>query len=231
MTSPLQILRAQTQVLHQALEATPIAQALMAPDLTLPRYANILAVWAAGWQILEPALFAAPFASTVPHLLPFPRSRCAQADLHYLDSLAVFDRSRRAVPADPDAGAGAAATATWAGIPPSLSGFIGVCYVLRGASLGGKVIARHLDRTLGLDATHGAAFFNAESGEGLSWVQWMDRAQQALLKENEIDAACHAAAATFSLLLGLFSEPQRDLVSASAHRYPAPATAGSDTRG
>ena len=220
VTSSLQLLRAQTQVLHQALEATPMAQALLAPDLTLPRYADILAVWADGWQILEPALFAASFAATVPHLLPFPRSRCAQADLHYLASNAGLDHSNRSVQADSDAGA----TAAWAGMPLTLSGFIGVCYVLRGASLGGKVIARHLHRTLGLDAANGAAFFNAESGDGLSWVQWMGRAEQTLLQEDDIEAACQAAAETFALLLALFSVPQHRLANASSHRHPPPAT-------
>ena len=114
-----------------------------------------------------------------------------------------------------------------ANLSSNLSSFIGVCYVLRGASLGGKVIARHLDDTLRLDAAHGAAFFNAESGDGLGWVQWMRSADQVLLAENDLDAACLSAGATFALLLKLFSEPQ-DSVTISASKLVDPAAAGAD---
>lgn len=212
MSSPLQRLRAQTQVLHQALEATPVAQALLSPGLTLAAYTEILSVWAAGWQTLEPALFAAPYARTVPHLLPIPRLQQAQADLQYLDALRACDQSARSSHAERLA----AAAGVWAGTPASLSGFIGVCYVLRGASLGGMVIARHLERTLALDAAHGAAFFNAESGDGLSWVQWMRSADAALLADDDIDAACRAAGDTFALLLHLFSAPPIAVAGAPA---------------
>ncbi len=201
MSSPLQILRAHTQALHQSLEATAVARALLAPDLTVAGYAAILGVWAAGWQILEPALFATPFARTVPQLLPIPRAHLTFTDLHYLDAMLVADPATRSARADR---CGTAA-GVWAGTPTTLSGFIGACYVLRGASLGGKVISRHLERTLGLDAAHGAAFFNAESGDGLGWMQWMRCADEVLLTENDVDAACRAAADTFGLLVQMFS--------------------------
>lgn len=210
MSSPLQTLRAHTQALHLTLEATPVAQALLSPTLTRTRYADILRMWAAGWHVLEPELFTHRFAQLVPQLLPFARAQRAQADLAYLDMLNARDGAARSGRAD----LCSTAAGAWAGTPASLSGFIGVCYVLRGASLGGKVIARHLERTLGLDADHGAGFFNAESGDGLSWVQWMRSADDVLLAENAIDDACRAAVDTFALLLNLFGEP---LVDTAVH--------------
>ena len=208
VSSPVQLLRAHTQALHQALEATPAARALLSPHLKLAGYADILGVWAAAWLMLEPAVFATPVATDLPELLPFPRARLAQADLQYLGCDGAA-RSGSAGPRPFDTLDG-----VWTGTLASRSGFIGTCYVLRGASLGGRVIARHLELTLGLDAAHGAAFFNAESGDGLSWVQWMRRADQVLMAEDAIDDACRAAADTFALLLELFGGTHLDAADA-----------------
>ena len=197
LKSPLQSLRRQTHALHKALEETAVARALLSTELTLAQYAQVLAVWHAAWQRLEQGLFDSPFAKEVPHLLPFPRAQLAQGDLAYLDSIACAPDVHNLVQH--------AVTRSLDEMPASLSGFIGMCYVLRGASLGGKVIAKHLNATLALNDGKGTAFFNAESSDSLSWVQWMQRADQVLLSENDVDAACRWACATFELLLESFS--------------------------
>jgi len=52
----------------------------------------------------------------------------------------------------------------------SAAAAFGCLYVLEGATLGGRVISRHLERTLGLDAGCGAHFFNCYGAEsGARW--------------------------------------------------------------
>jgi len=77
----------------------------------------------------------------------------------------------------------------------------GYLYVFEGATLGGALIARHLDRTLGYTRTGGAAFFGSYGDEvGPMWKQFtgaLDRyAEQAAAEAEIVDAACE----TFSLL-------------------------------
>jgi len=51
---------------------------------------------------------------------------------------------------------------------PSLATAFGTLYVLEGASLGGQIISRHVEKQFGYTAAHGAQFFNgygARTGE------------------------------------------------------------------
>lgn len=58
--------------------------------------------------------------------------------------------------------------------PPKLESFahvLGAMYVLEGATLGGQVIGRHLQKQLGLSADSGAAFFNSYADRvGPMWI-------------------------------------------------------------
>jgi len=46
---------------------------------------------------------------------------------------------------------------------------LGAIYVVEGSVLGGRVIGRHLDATLGLTAANGASFFAVPDSVGLRW--------------------------------------------------------------
>ncbi|TDE12857.1 biliverdin-producing heme oxygenase [Dyadobacter psychrotolerans] len=47
---------------------------------------------------------------------------------------------------------------------------LGVMYVLEGSTLGGKILYKHINNTLGLDASHGASYFWGYGTEtGLLW--------------------------------------------------------------
>jgi heme oxygenase len=55
--------------------------------------------------------------------------------------------------------------------PPSRA--LGSLYVLEGATLGGQIISRHLQATLGLNQKRGAAFFNGYGSEnGQMWREF-----------------------------------------------------------
>jgi heme oxygenase len=196
LSSPIQSLRLHTQSLHAGLENTAIARDLLSPSLTLPRYANILTAWADAWTILEQTLQHAEYARAAPHLLPVARVDHAIADLRVLGHTPAPTRML--------------ATQRMTLAPSSLSAFLGICYVARGAALGGKVIAKHLATTLGIGPANGAAFFGGEDREMLTWVQWMRGADALLLSCDDIDAAKQAAAGTFQLLTAIFSREVRD---------------------
>jgi heme oxygenase len=191
LSSPIQSLRLHTHSLHAELENTALARDLLSPSLTLARYTEILRAWAEAWIILEDVLQHSEFALIAPELVPAARGNRAIADLRYLGQAAVTT----AIPAAPRSMC----------TPSQLSGFLGICYVVRGASLGGKVIAKHLATTLGLGPANGAAFFAGDAHDALTWVQWMRHADALLLSLDDVDEAKHAAGKTFRLLTAIFS--------------------------
>lgn len=195
-SDPVGALRSHTRLLHIALENSSVASALLSPGITLARYAEILVIWSTAWQAIEQWLYKSPFGNEVAILLPRPRARRAAADLAYLSR-----SGNRFPPAAPPCSA--FDTADFESV--NLSGFIGICYVVVGASLGSIVIARHLDTTLAVNAEKGASFFSAGSEDDLSWTQWVRCANEVLTSENDIASACDGARLAFEILLTAFS--------------------------
>lgn len=195
---PINTLRSHTRFLHHALEKTATARALLSPAITLERYAENLVIWAGAWQTVEHWLSESPFAKKVPQLLPRPKAWLAEVDLAYLYSHSGIQPSDRSLHHS--------TVKAFSAEPVNLSGFIGVCYVLVGAARGSAVIAKHLETTLAVKAGHGASFFSVGSEDDLSWPQWLRSANEVLMTENGIHAACHWASTTFELFLTAFSE-------------------------
>lgn len=82
---------------------------------------------------------------------------------------------------------------------PSYAARWGIEYVLRGASLGGRVLARHLDRLLGVGTSHGRQFFvDKGEGAGTPWRSFIQQLDLALLTRVDRRLASDAAVATFS---------------------------------
>ena len=81
----------------------------------------------------------------------------------------------------------------------SASHAMGVLYVLEGATLGGQIIQRHVQRSLGLDASTGAAFF-VGYGERTRqmWMQFTAHVERAA--GLEIAETTRAAVETFDAL-------------------------------
>ena len=64
------------------------------------------------------------------------------------------------------------ASAGTAALPPlaTEADALGCFYVLEGSALGGQIVSRHVERTLGLDARTGAAYFNGDgAATGSRW--------------------------------------------------------------
>ncbi len=80
----------------------------------------------------------------------------------------------------------------------SIAQAFGCLYVLEGATLGGRVLCRHFNQTLGLDVHNGSAFF-AGYGEatGAMWALFGERLTAANVDET---AAIQSACQTFQTL-------------------------------
>lgn len=207
----LPALRRHTAALHQQLEALPLARAMLAPALDLPRYRRALAAWADAWWPLEQAIAGSPHAEPLADLLPPARHALALADLHWLD------RAAPPVPAaaapwrsdgDGNGGAQAAALRALQAATDTPAALLGLCYVLRGASLGSQVIAAHLRTTLALDGGNGASFFATRHAHALGWPAWMAAADRRLGGATATAQACQGAAAGFGQMMAAFQRWQ-----------------------
>ncbi|MEQ8234864.1 MAG: biliverdin-producing heme oxygenase [Gammaproteobacteria bacterium] len=166
-------LRTATAAVHDALERE---LDLLRPDLTLDEYATVLARMAAFYAPLERRIHGLPdLAAQVPALTARRKLPLLERDLRALAARGVAWSAGDHVPD--------ALLPCVDAVPTAL----GCLYVLEGATLGGRVIAPHLARCLGLSATDGAAF-HAGYGDatGRMW-----RGMQGALR-----AAGHGAART-----------------------------------
>jgi heme oxygenase len=89
--------------------------------------------------------------------------------------------------------------------PPRLDGsaeLIGALYVIEGSTLGGQVIARRIEASLGLSATSGARFFNGWGAETEArWQRFWDFAGTRCTGEAGLALATATATSLFDALL------------------------------
>jgi heme oxygenase len=189
------VLRERTQVRHTALERTPLACDLMSHQLTPTRYVEILNVWVSAWAALEDCIANAPCAAQVETLLPPRRARLGQEDLQYWLAQGYAKQPISAPIGHAFSQLG----------PTDKAGLLGVCYVARGASLGGQVIARHLTNTLALNEGRGIAFFAPGEEPALTWPQWSHALDAQLDTPAAVERAVLWADATFAALETAFS--------------------------
>ncbi len=193
MVAVARILRENTRVAHEALERTPLARDLMSPHLTTLRYVEILSIWAATWNALETCIWTSPVAHEFSDLLPPRCVHLAHEDLLYWRQQGyVIDDQFGRVSHD------------WAALRPTqVAALAGVCYVARGASLGSKVIAVHLEKTLHLSPGCGMSFFAPGAPEDTSpvtWPQWAARLDAQLDSPEAVALAVVWANAAFAAL-------------------------------
>lgn len=157
-----QQLRAATRAEHLALESQPMLRRLVSPELTLAEYGHTHRAMCAFYLGLEPVL----------------ESRWAR--LRHKRSTQGYQFERRSpwlIRDLEDLGQSvpAAASAGWE--RPMRDGYtLGVLYVLEGAALGARVIARSLSASVGVDADWGARHY-VESARGNRWpsfCRWLE---------------------------------------------------------
>ncbi len=85
----------------------------------------------------------------------------------------------------------------------SFAGALGCLYVIEGATLGGQIIARHLWRTLGIDALGGGSFhagYGSDAGRMWQAFRALVTAYNASAAPDDEEHVIHAARSTFDCL-------------------------------
>ena len=182
-------LKEETAPQHARIERNPVLQALMSLQLSADLYRIVLErlygfysaqeAWMAGRG--EWARLGFPFEAR--RKAPLLRRDLMALGLggEDIDRLTRFSR-----PAASD----------------TFSDVVGCLYVMEGATLGGQLIARHLRKVLGLDASQGAAFHHSYGAAvGPMWKAYCGMAERcAVTGLVEPDAVVQAARATFDAL-------------------------------
>jgi len=155
----LERLKRETRPAHDAIEANPRLARLTAPDLQRREY---LAILARLWGFHQPV--EAQLCALLQELEPeLDLARRAKAGLLQRD-LAGFGLPVEALPQCP-----------WR-LRPEPAFAWGVLYVLEGATLGGRVILKRLEASLGLGPTGGAAYYAGYGEEtGAMWQRFRAR--------------------------------------------------------
>jgi heme oxygenase len=184
-------LKRETAALHQCLEAR---LGLLEPPLSIHRYRQVLERFFGFYAPLEIRL--ARLAAAGPRI-GFPLR--ARAGLIESDLLAL-GLSRRELTELP-----------WCAELPPLScpdHLAGCLYVLEGACLGGQVVARALQRQLGVTKGSGASFFVGDAdGTAARWrlvLTWLEEMAPAGARTEQIVASARETFVTF----GRWLEPQ-----------------------
>ncbi len=185
----LQRLKAATSAEHDAIE---VALDLMSPGLSLTDYHRRLRRYHGFYAPIEPLIgAAADWQHWRLDITARTKTAWLAADLAYL-------RDRNEL-----GSAAASALPLCRALPPldTAAAAFGCLYVLEGASLGGRVISRHIERQLGLNATHGARFFHGYGEQtGAMWKEFRTAlsafADQPALEDQVVTSAI----ATFTAL-------------------------------
>ncbi len=204
-TEPLiRALRHATADDHVAVECLPVMAALMAPTVTWDDYRRYLERMAQVYGTLEPPLLASLDGALVAQPDPIPAVRPKLPAL--LRDLAALGIPAPSIAARPD--------------PGGLSETLGGLYVLEGATLGSRVIARHLRRYLqdgAGDPLGSAAFMGLhDDAQGpsasLGWRQFGDSLdalaeRELIARDRVVEGARVAFAWVYLILAGPPSPP------------------------
>jgi len=193
------ILKAETRSYHERLERDPLSRGLVGAGITPDSYTAVLKVYYGLYAPMEARLIAAADWPA----LDFAMGRRLKAPLLRADlaHLGVPEQGMATLP-----------RCDFLPLVPKLPAAIGCMYVLEGATLGGQLIARHLQQTLGVDANGGAAFFNSYGPEvGPLWKAYKSFAEQH--GAGHEDAVVASASAMFAALERWFFECHNALVA------------------
>jgi heme oxygenase (biliverdin-IX-beta and delta-forming) len=166
-------LRQATAARHRSLDAG--LRYVLGPDLSLERYARLLAALYGFYVPLEASMsrLCAPLVRRTP----------------------LLERDLRVLGREP-------ARARICDRPPrlaTLDHLAGAFYVVEGACLGGQVIARAVRRQLGVRRDHGAAFFSGDGAAAVRWkavLAWLEARERGARAGHEItEGACRTFAA------------------------------------
>lgn len=172
-------LRTETEPLHQQVERLPDMARLMSPTVTDTEYLVALLRLRRLFSALEPTL--SEHFGDLNH-----------GDYCYLSRLDVLDKDINCLNGQPPAEP----------VSPLVLGYyqaIGAAYVVEGATMGGKILAKRLTRTLNRNKNNGLQFFNFHrKGTRSLFVSWL---QQLQFDARQVTWVTQGATTSFRLLL------------------------------
>lgn len=193
METVVQDLRSGTRDLHTLLEKLPISRDLMSPHLSREQYIAALKIWATVWQALEECLEACLLPGGYKRLMPTKRANLAFKDLITLEGKDSLSPKYLAIPGH------------WrSNLFRTTHAALGICYVMRGASLGAKLISKNLNNTLGIGAHTGGAFFSVQIEETLTWPLWGRTLEELGLDTSDREDVINTARETFNWIIQAF---------------------------
>lgn len=184
-TDIMQRLRERTAPIHAATEALPLMHKLLAPHADAAHYARYLAALHGVYLAVEPRLYALVTPVVLKQLGVRPKLPALRRDLDALG----------AVPGLPTTGLSEQVRASVQREPAALGGL----YVLEGATLGGRVIARRLRKQWGGAADLPFSFLEFRGADpGGEWRQFgrgmQDRATDWAARDADANNAIVAGA-------------------------------------
>jgi len=181
-------LRHATAAAHESIEQLPIMRRIMSSSVTRADYCHYLLVLRELYTPLEAALYTAIDRDTQLRLGVRPKLPALLADLS----------EQTAMNSNEPVAMVAAGVMQSTVVIQSINHLVGSLYVLEGATLGGRTIARHLRRVLGEEL--GGARFLDFHGEHTSavWKQFAGALDELCAEQRlEPDAVIAGALATF----------------------------------
>ena len=192
-------LRTNTAQSHKQLEENEISTALLSPEVTIAIYQEYISRMYGIIAGCENKVFPA-LTSIFPDLSQRQKSSLIINDLYTtgfqqseIDQLQVCDFDFSTV--------GEA---------------LGIMYVLEGSTLGGRVLYKHIQKTLDLDESEGVSFFCGYGSEtGSMWKRFINNLSHYAITNNCEQEVISGAAQTFTVIDGWLSHgksPQKSRV-------------------
>jgi len=151
-------LRETTLPAHKRLEALPISEAIISPELTKFTYTEYLSLMSAVIRDVEETAFPA-VADIIANVESRKKSHMIEADLKQLGSDVRAELHLN----KPDGST----------ITPAFA--MGMMYVIEGSTLGGRVILKNVEKTLGTDIAQATSYFSGYGERtGSSWKAFLD---------------------------------------------------------
>lgn len=181
-------LREKTALYHTKLEETELSKAILKDDLSKEEYIDYLKAMYA---------FEKPFEAVYFPLLA--------------DYFSDIDKRKRAELIEKDIQVLGGSVAdleleTFNTSDITLPEAIGAMYVMQGSSLGGRVILKHVNKHLGLEAENGASYFHGFGAEtGRFWTTFLDEMWTLTAENPDQDKIIGGAVETFRVLYERFS--------------------------
>ena len=188
-------LRQQTSHQHKLLEENTLSKAILDPGITVSVYQRYLLTMYKVVKGVELQVF-----EKIQDIIPdINKRRKSHLIVHDLLKTGLTPAAIDAV--------------TPAGFyPTDVAAALGMMYVVEGSTLGGRVIYKHVHKTLALDAESGASYFDGYGPEtGSRWKSFIKALCEFAVTNQSEEEIISSAATTFSSIDQLLKEAEIDL--------------------